>query len=72
MASTSYDEAGTYLVTMIYEEIGSGCGGTEVQLINVQGYPEANFSSSADDDPFLCYPQNILFTEAVAHVLPLQ
>lgn len=63
-ASTTYPEAGTYLVTLNYEEIGSGCGGVETQLVNVQDYPQAAFTSSVDDNPILCYPQNILFTDA--------
>ncbi len=56
-----YEMAGTYQVRLNYEEASSGCGGTLNRLVNVQDYPVADFSSSVDSMPVVCYPANISF-----------
>lgn len=63
---SEYDTEGSYLVRMNYQEIGSGCGGADSVLINVQAPPEALFTTSVDDDPFVCFPSQIQFINATA------
>ncbi|MEZ5042247.1 MAG: PKD domain-containing protein [Saprospiraceae bacterium] len=57
----SFDRAGDYIVTMRYEEVGTGCGGADSVLIIIQDYPEADFSTSIDNEPFVCFPSQVQF-----------
>ena len=71
MTSTTYNEAGSFLVVLNAQELGTGCETQVFRQINVQDYPEAAFISSADNEPILCYPQNIEFTQTSNSSFPL-
>lgn len=58
----SYTTEGDYIVRMIYEEIGSGCGGVDSVLASIQAPPQAQFISNVDNDPFVCFPSQVQFT----------
>ncbi|NRB46442.1 MAG: PKD domain-containing protein [Saprospiraceae bacterium] len=58
----SYSNEGDYIVRMTYAEIGSGCGGVDSVLASIQAPPEAQFSSNVDNDPFVCFPSQVQFT----------
>lgn len=57
----AYTNEDNYIARMTYTEVGSGCGGVDSVLVSVQGPPEAQFSSSVDNDPFVCFPSQIQF-----------
>jgi len=63
---STYDTEGSYLARMTYQEVGSGCGGVDSVLVNVQAPPEALFTTSVDEDPFVCFPSQIQFTNTTA------
>ncbi len=56
-----YSAEGNYIVRMTYSEIGSGCGGVDSVLASIQAPPEAQFSSSVDNEPLVCYPSQVQF-----------
>jgi gliding motility-associated-like protein len=60
-STVTYDQSGIYLITLNFEEQGSGCGGTVNSLVNVQSYPQADFTTSVDGQNVICYPENIVF-----------
>lgn len=62
-ASTTYNDSGVFVVELDYTEVATGCSGTTEQIVNVQSFPEAAFSSDVDNEPILCYPQNVVFTD---------
>lgn len=59
--SVTYGESGIFLVNLNYQEASSGCSGTINSLVNVQSYPEADFTTSVDGQGVICYPENIIF-----------
>lgn len=64
MLSRTYNEAGSYAVNMYYEEDASACFGELNTVVNVQAYPEAAFTSTADQTTTLCAPAQIGFLDA--------
>lgn len=62
-ATITYNESGIYFVNLQFEEISSGCEGTANTLVNVQSYPEADFTTSVDGQGIICYPENIIFSD---------
>ncbi|MCP3930272.1 MAG: PKD domain-containing protein [Bacteroidetes bacterium] len=69
--SATFNEEGTYFVQLNFEEIATGCQGQETVVVSVQDYPQAAFTSSVDDEPIICAPQNILFQDASVSNYPL-
>ncbi|WP_367389181.1 PKD domain-containing protein [Lewinella sp. LCG006] len=59
--SNMYPTAGSYPLTLYYEEIGTGCTGQNQATVNVQAYPQAGFTSSVDDEEVVCAPAQIAF-----------
>lgn len=60
--SNTYLTAGTYPLTLSYEEIATGCSGQQQAFVHVQAYPQAGFNSSVDDEEVVCAPAQIAFT----------
>jgi gliding motility-associated-like protein len=60
--SNTYPTAGSYPLTLYYEEIATGCAGQKQATVNVQAYPEAGFTSSVDEAEVVCAPAQIGFT----------
>ncbi|MBX2874567.1 MAG: PKD domain-containing protein, partial [Saprospiraceae bacterium] len=56
-----YTAEGNYIVRMSFAEIGSGCGGVDSVLASIQAPPETQFTSSVDNDPFVCFPSQVQF-----------
>jgi gliding motility-associated-like protein len=61
--SHQFLSAGTYVVSMDYTEVASGCTGSATRTVNVQAYPEAGFTSSGDSLSVFCSPSNVTFTD---------
>ncbi len=59
-----YTTPGTYNVTLNVTD-SVGCPGTQTinQLVIVQGYPNAGFTSTGDTSTTLCYPIQLNFTD---------
>ncbi len=57
----TYPQAGIFTVKNNFVEAGSGCKGTEKIEVQVQAYPTAQFTSSADGQSILCNPAQITF-----------
>lgn len=57
-----YTDPGTYTASVIYTEIATGCMDTATRIVQVQDYPVAMFSTNVDNEPILCYPQNVFFS----------
>lgn len=61
--SATYNSPGSFPVVLSFTEIATGCQETSNTTVNVQDYPNANFSTSEDGNTVLCYPINIEFTD---------
>jgi len=59
--SNQFDEAGSYVVTLNYTEISSGCTGSATRTVNVQDYPIAGFDNDADTLSIYCAPEQAQF-----------
>ena len=60
----SYDTAGTYIVSLAYEEDSTGCKGDTLRaLAYVQDYPIAQYTIDTETDSIYCVPQIINFTD---------
>lgn len=59
--TNQFDEAGTYVVTLSYSEISSGCTGSATRTVNVQNYVVAGFDDSADTLSVFCFGDEIPF-----------
>jgi gliding motility-associated-like protein len=57
-----YDQAGTWPVTLEYEEDQSGCGDDASFTVNIVDSPEAAFTTPFDGDDFICFNSQIPFT----------
>ncbi|MBK8556870.1 MAG: PKD domain-containing protein [Lewinellaceae bacterium] len=68
---TVYPQHGSYTVHLSYEENASGCSGDTILTVNVQSYPQAAFTANVDSLNIICYPQNMLFTNASITDYPL-
>jgi gliding motility-associated-like protein len=66
-----FDQAGIYNVSVNFQEVGTGCGGTATRTVNVQAYPEAGFSHDADASGIVCRPQNVIFTNTSTSATPV-
>ena len=60
--TVTFTEPGDQLVTLIFTEDATGCQGTLDTLINVLPTPVAGFISDQDDIEFICFPEQISFT----------
>lgn len=58
----AYGQDTTVAVKMVYTEISSGCVDSTTYLVDVQGFPTANYTTDVDNLPALCSPQIINFT----------
>ncbi len=70
-ASATYNNAGTFPVTLNYTEDATGCSGSQQINVNVQDYPTAAFGSSVDGQAVLCYPTNVKFYDESVSGSPL-
>ncbi len=59
----TFDQEGTFDVTVVYTELSSGCIDSTLRTVNVQSYPNAGFVSDGDSIPVFCNPQNVVFTD---------
>ncbi len=73
METVEYMAEGLYTVTLNYVEIGTNCPGDPQMLeVSVHDYPVADFSTDVDNNPLLCYNQDISFTNtSVTNWAPL-
>ena len=62
MPSVVFTESGNQLVTLTYTEDATGCQGTLDTVINVLPTPEASFITDQDSAEFICFPEQIQFT----------
>jgi len=70
--TTTYNTPGTYTITLNYEEVATGCvGPTRERTIEVQGYPDAAFTTSVDGMSPICAPAAIDFFDASISGSPL-
>lgn len=60
--TVTFTEAGDQLVTLIFTEDATGCQGTLDTLINVLSTPVADFITDQDSVEFICFPEQISFT----------
>lgn len=58
----TYQNPGTYLINLKYEEESSGCKDSVTTKIHVVGRPQAKFVSSEDGNEVICHPKIIDFT----------
>ncbi|MEM9820147.1 MAG: PKD domain-containing protein, partial [Bacteroidota bacterium] len=58
-----YDIPGSFDVILNIQEIATGCQNSDTITVNVQAYPEANFTTSVDGIDPLCAPVNIDFID---------
>ena len=58
----AFEEAGEFLIELNYEEVGTGCLGSDSIFIQVVDLPVADFSSSHDAYETICYPETLEFT----------
>lgn len=58
----TFQNEGTYPVTLSFEEVASGCQGTKTLNISVKDNPIADFSTPADTALYICPNDNMLFT----------
>lgn len=66
MDTVQYDGAGTYNVNLNIVEIATGCQNIRPLnplAINVQGYPDASFTTNVDGQDPICYPAIIEFAD---------
>ncbi len=59
--TVNYPDAGDYTASLTYTEIATGCEGTASLDVEVQAYPMADFSSSADGLAFICPNEDVNF-----------
>ena len=57
----TYNDPGTFNVTMTFTEEASGCSGERVTVVNVQETPTIDFSFEGENDPIICGPAQISF-----------
>ncbi|MEZ4940251.1 MAG: PKD domain-containing protein [Saprospiraceae bacterium] len=69
--SATYPNAGQYTVNLEFTEIATGCKESTSTTVNVQGYPDASFSSNVDNLNIICYPQNMLLTSTTTSGSPV-
>lgn len=64
-----YNTPGTYNVSLTVVDT-AGCTGTQTinQLVVVQGYPNAGFTSTGDTSTTLCYPIQLNFTDTTSNI----
>jgi gliding motility-associated-like protein len=67
----TYNQAGIYTVVLNFTEDKSGCKGQTSRQIEVQGIPEASFSSNFDLTKPICYPGQIQFTNTTMSGSPI-
>lgn len=66
-ASTAYEEAGLYTVSLTTEN-NAGCRDSVFfnNFVNIQAVPDVGFSTNVDDIEHLCYPILIEFTDTTS------
>lgn len=60
--NVSFEEAGDFMIQLNYQEVETGCAGSDSINIQVVELPVANFSSSHDAYETICYPETLQFT----------
>ena len=60
--TVTFTEAGEQLVTLTFTEDATGCQGTLDTIINVLSTPVAAFMTDQDEKEFICFPEQISFT----------
>ncbi|MBK7344776.1 MAG: PKD domain-containing protein [Saprospiraceae bacterium] len=70
--TTSYPDPGSYSIQLVYTEASSGCTDSVNRIVQVQGFPQAEFTSSVDSLDVLCHPQSIFFVDSSISGSPLQ
>ncbi len=63
-STTTYPDPGIYHIQLSFTEASSGCSDSLDQTVQVQGYPQAAFSTSVDSLDVLCYPKSIFFQDS--------
>lgn len=69
--SFTFTEVGTQEVLLNFVEVATNCPNSTTLEVDVQGYPDANFTSSVDDLDIICYPQNVQFENTSISDIPL-
>jgi gliding motility-associated-like protein len=70
--SNTYENEGSFTVTMDYTEVISGCSGQAVTQVNVQDFPEAAFTYDKINEPVICSSDALLmFTDQSTSNFPL-
>lgn len=59
----TYNIGGTYIANLIYEENSTGCKDSTQITVSVKDFPVAGFTSSVDNQLFICPNDNVLFTD---------
>lgn len=67
----TYKGAGSFTINLTYSEVSSGCSGNLTQVINVQDYPTAIFTSNPTNQTVLCYPQVVDFSSTSVSTSPI-
>jgi gliding motility-associated-like protein len=60
--SVVFTEAGDQIVTLVFTEDATGCQGTLDTLVTISPLPEASFTTNQDSVEFICFPEQIEFT----------
>jgi len=60
--TVTFTEAGEQPVTLLFTEDATGCQGTLDTFITVSPLPEASFITDQDSLEFICFPEQIKFT----------
>ncbi|HSH67666.1 MAG TPA: PKD domain-containing protein, partial [Bacteroidia bacterium] len=67
----TYQSSGSFLITLKFTEISSGCNGNLTQTVNVQDYPKASFSSVPSNQTVLCAPSVLSFSSNSTSTSPI-
>ena len=67
----TYQSSGSFVVSLKYTEISSGCNGNLTKTVNVQDYPLSSFTSNPSNQTVLCYPQVVDFTSTASSTSPI-
>ncbi len=68
--TATYNNSGTFNVTLDYTEVGSGCAGDTTIVVIVQDSPNADFTSDIDGQAVVCFPEIVEFTDMSSSTSP--
>lgn len=66
-----FTPGGAYTVNLVYTEIATGCKDSLQQTINIQDFPKAAFTTTADGKLALCDPAEVTFTDQSTSATPI-